>query len=99
MPTVSIVATQFLKQAEVFARGLGIAQFGSAHYPGVPMTDSPDTVRAKSVDQLLPQILQGLARDAAQPAATNQDGPPGQFVRSDWAFWDKVIKELKITMN
>ena len=75
MPTVSIVATQFLKQAEVFAKGLGIASLSIAHYPGVPMTDSVDTVREKAVTELMPQIVQGLARAGSAPVAAGPDTP------------------------
>ena len=75
MPTVSIVATQFLKQAEVFAKGLGIANLSIAHYPGVPMTDSPETVREKAVSELVSQVVQGLAKAAPAPAAAGPEAP------------------------
>ncbi len=44
-PTVSIVSTGFLKQAEVVARGLGLDDLKIAHYPGTPMVDGSEELR------------------------------------------------------
>ncbi len=72
-PTVSIVSTGFLKQAEVVARGLGLPDLPIAHYPGVPMTDSIEELQRKVEHELIPQIVKGItAQDVAiltQPAA------------------------------
>jgi hypothetical protein len=73
-PTVSLVSTGFLKQAEVVARGLGIDDLKIAHYPGTPMVDSREELRTKVERDLLPQIIEGLTsgrtaerkRDAAR---------------------------------
>jgi hypothetical protein len=56
-PTVSIVSTGFLKQAEVVARGLGMPDLKIAHYPGTPMVDSSEELRAKVEANLVPDIV------------------------------------------
>ncbi len=68
IPSVSIVTTPFIQQAGVVSKGIGLPSLPIAEYPGVPMTDGPDTVQAK-VAALLPQIIDGLARPvvAARP--------------------------------
>lgn len=63
-PTVSIVSTGFLKQAEVVARGLGIPNLKIAHYPGTPMVDSSEALRSKVERDLLPQIVDGICASA-----------------------------------
>ena len=60
-PTVSIVSTGFLKQAEVVARGLGMVDLRIAHYPGTPMVDSSEELRGKVEAELLPKIIEGLS--------------------------------------
>jgi len=59
-PTVSIVSSGFLKQAEVVARGLGLPDLPIAHYPGVPMTDSVEELQRKVEHELIPQIIRGI---------------------------------------
>ena len=73
-PTVSIVSTGFLKQAEVVARGLGIDDLKIAHYPGTPMVDSSDNLRSKVDRDLLPQIIEGLT--GARAPARSREAPP-----------------------
>ncbi|MCC6534199.1 MAG: hypothetical protein IT531_16745 [Burkholderiales bacterium] len=58
---MSIVSSGFLKQAEVVARGLGIADLRIAHYPGTPMVDSHAALRTKVEQDLLPAIVDGLS--------------------------------------
>ena len=65
-PTVSIVSTGFLRQAEVVARGLGIDNLKIAHYPGTPMVDSSEELRRKVAAELLPQIVEGLTSRRAE---------------------------------
>ncbi len=61
VPSVSIVTTPFREQAAVVAKGVGMPALPIAEYPGVPMTDGPETVRAK-VERLIDAIVDGLAR-------------------------------------
>jgi hypothetical protein len=63
-PTVSIVSTGFLKQAEVVARGLGIPDLKIAHYPGTPMVDSREELRAKVEKHLVPDIVSAFTASA-----------------------------------
>ena len=68
-PSVSIVSSGFLKQAEVVARGLGLPGMPIAHYPGVPMTDSVEQLRSKVEKELIPQIVKGItAHDVTKRA-------------------------------
>ena len=60
-PTVSIVSSGFIKQAEVVSRGLGLPDLKIAHYPGTPMVDSSEELRRKVESQLVPQIIEGIS--------------------------------------
>lgn len=75
MPTVSIVATTFRKAAQVVAKGLGMPELKIAHYPGLPMTDSPETARRKAREDLLPEIIRGLT-SALAPTDTPVEREP-----------------------
>ena len=76
-PTVSLVSSGFLKQAEVVARGLGIDDLKIAHYPGTPMVDSSDELRRKVETNLLPEIVEGLtsARKSTRAAEMHEPSP------------------------
>jgi len=60
-PSVSIIASGFLKQAAVVAKGLGLPDMAIAEYPGVPMTDGDEQLRRKVEEVLVPQIINGLS--------------------------------------
>ena len=81
-PTVSIVSTGFLKQAEVVARGLGIDDLKIAHYPGTPMIDGSEELRRKVADDLLPQIIEGLTstRASERTQAAAREPAPREIV-------------------
>ncbi len=75
LPSVSIVTTPFMQQAAVVMKGVGMPGLPIAEYPGVPMTDGPDTVRAK-VEALIEQIVDGLARPVeTAPSGAVEPGP------------------------
>jgi hypothetical protein len=75
VPSVSIVTTPFREQARVVSAGVGLPSLPIAEYPGVPMTDGPEAVRAK-VDALLPAVIAGLAgATESARAATVEPGP------------------------
>ncbi|MGZ5092191.1 MAG: UGSC family (seleno)protein, partial [Burkholderiales bacterium] len=83
-PTVSLVSTGFLKQAEVVARGLGIDDLKIAHYPGTPMVDSSEELRTKVERDLLPQIIEGLTSartDERKHEAVGEPAPRDIVVR------------------
>ena len=79
IPTVSIVTTPFLAQAGVVSQGLGLPALPIAEYPGVPMTDGPDAVRAK-VTGLLDQIVDGLSRAVDGGGVTAAEPEPRAIV-------------------
>ena len=68
VPTVSIVGSGFLKQAALVSKGLGLP-LAIAEYPGVPMIDGEAAVRAKTLENLLPSIINGLTGAGAEIAA------------------------------
>lgn len=83
-PTVSIVSSGFLKQAEVVARGLGLPDLKIAHYPGTPMVDSSEELRRKVESELVPQIVEGISSPAESKlaAATAPEPNPKDVIFS-----------------
>jgi hypothetical protein len=80
IPSVTMLGSGFLKQAELILRGMGKAM-PIAAYPGVPMVDSEETFRKKVEEQMLPAIIEGLARDKLKPLAPRVVEPePGSVV-------------------
>ena len=82
IPTVSIVGSAFMKQAAFVSKGLGIP-FAIAEYPGAPMVDSDDDVRAKVDEHLMPAIIRGLTGGNTDAVIEADDEPaPGSVVFS-----------------
>ncbi len=80
IPSVSIIASGFMKQAAVTSKGMGIP-FAIAEYPGVPMVDSDETLRSKVIDHLLPAVIKGLtARKVEAEVVTEREPEPGSVV-------------------
>jgi len=65
VPTVSIVGSDFMKQAALISKGLGLA-LAVAEYPGAPMVDGEAAVRTKVLENLLPAIISGLTSETRQ---------------------------------
>jgi hypothetical protein len=83
MPTVSVIATGFMKQAAMVARGLGLPDMAIAEYPGVPMNDSDDDFRRKVEEHVYPRIVDGLSKIAASSArSTEREPDPREIVFS-----------------
>lgn len=80
LPAVSIIATGFLKQGVVVAKGLGIPGLAVAEYPGVPMTDSAETVRIKTRENLLPGIIEGLTNARASETSAADAEPDARDI-------------------
>ncbi len=59
VPSVTIVGSEFMKQAALISKGLGLP-LAVAEYPGAPMLDGAEAIRAKVTDNLLPEIIRGL---------------------------------------
>jgi len=79
-PTVSIVSTGFLKQAEVVARGLGIDDRKSRTIRARRCRRS-DELRRKVADELMPQNHRGLtSRLPGERKAEAQRAAPREIV-------------------
>jgi hypothetical protein len=76
IPTASIIGSEFLKQAEVVQRGLGVP-LAIGVYPGAPMVDSEDELRRKVETSLAPGLLEGLTGAAPEHAAQAAEPEPG----------------------
>jgi hypothetical protein len=67
---VAIVVTGFMALAKAAAQSSGIAGLTIAEYPGMIMTDSDESFRAKVESQIVPAVVAGLtARGPAKPQA------------------------------
>ena len=62
VPSATIVATAFLRQAAVVAKGEGMADLCVAEFPGVIMTQSDEELRQNARDVLVPNIVEQLTR-------------------------------------
>lgn len=72
MPSVSIISSGFLKQAAVVAKGLGLPEMAIAEFPGVPMTQSKEALRAQVIEQLLPRVIEGLSKPIQRKEAERE---------------------------
>ena len=80
VPTVSIVGSEFMKQASLISKGLGLP-LAVAEYPGAPMVDGASAVRTKVLENLLPAIISGLTSSTRQePASTASEPKAGDAV-------------------
>jgi hypothetical protein len=81
IPTASIIGSEFLKQAEVVARGQGVP-LAIGVYPGAPMVDSEAVLREKVETSLAPGLLEGLTGAVPAHAAQAAEPEPGTVVFS-----------------
>jgi hypothetical protein len=80
VPTVSIIGSAFMKQAALVSRGLGVP-LAIAEYPGAPMVDSDEELRAKVERNLLPAIIKGLTSvERPEPDKAPVEPEPGAVV-------------------
>jgi len=80
IPSVTLVGSAFMKQAAFVSKGIGMP-FAIAEYPGAPMVDSDDEVRAKVERHLLPSIIEGLTAGARKELPPDDPEPePGSVV-------------------
>ncbi|MBI2906646.1 MAG: hypothetical protein HYX92_03200 [Chloroflexi bacterium] len=75
MPTASIVASGFVRQARAVARALGAENIAVAEYPGVPMIDSPVELRRKVQEVVVNSVIEGLTRPAKDSVKIAEPGP------------------------
>jgi len=81
IPTVSIIGSGFLKQAEVIVKGLGVP-LAMGVYPGAPMVDSEQELKRKVEEVLAPGLLEGLTGEAPRQTDSRPEPAPGQVVFS-----------------
>jgi hypothetical protein len=78
IPTVSIIGSGFVKQAEVVAKGLGLP-LAFAEYPGAPMVDSEEELTRKVQETLAPAVLRGLTQGATDARSAGAEPAPGSI--------------------
>ena len=81
IPTTSIIASGFLKQAELVANGLGVP-LAVGEYPGHPTVDSKDELKRKVEGVLAPDLLKGLTGERPVMADAKGEPAPGDVVFS-----------------
>jgi hypothetical protein len=75
VPSATIVATAFLRQAGVVAKGEGMADLCVAEFPGVIMTQSDAELRRNAEEVLVPNILEQLTRAVSVADAAVEPEP------------------------
>jgi hypothetical protein len=74
VPSTTIAATAFLRQAAAIAKGEGMADLCISEFPGVIMNQSDEELRRNTIEVLVPNIVEQLTRtvttaaDAVEPA-------------------------------
>ena len=76
IPTASIIGSAFLKQGEVVSKGLGVP-LAMGVYPGSPMLDGDEVLRAKVEESLAPGLLRGLTGAAPEEVPSEAEVAPG----------------------
>lgn len=75
VPSATIVATAFLRQAGVVAKGEGMADLCVAEFPGVIMTQSDEELRRNAREVLVPNIVEQLTRAVTVAAEVLEPEP------------------------
>ncbi|WP_202237249.1 UGSC family (seleno)protein [Actinacidiphila reveromycinica] len=79
VPSTTIVATSFLRQAGTVARMEGMADLCISEFPGVIMNQSDEELRRNTIDVLVPNIVEQLTRTVTT-AAPVVEPEPGSIV-------------------
>ncbi|HEY7591540.1 MAG TPA: hypothetical protein VH969_00175 [Actinophytocola sp.] len=81
VPAVAIVSTEFEVMAGMIAGALGVADIPLAVYPGVMLTDSPETFESKVDEHVLPALFDGLlVRPGHGESGAEQEPAPDEIV-------------------
>jgi hypothetical protein len=80
VPAACIVATGFLRQAEVTAKALGSPGLRIVEYPGVIPLDSEEQLQEKVRLHVLPGVLEALQSEAASSDGPGAEPQPGSVV-------------------
>jgi hypothetical protein len=75
VPSTTIVATAFLKQASANARGEGMADLCVSEFPGVIMTQSDEELRRNVAEVLVPNIIRQLTRPVTVETKATEPEP------------------------
>ncbi len=78
VPTVSIISSGFIKQAELVAKGLGFPDLAIAEFPGVPMTYGPEQFEKQVEEVLLPRVIDGLSKPRKSEVENAHAAEPDQ---------------------
>jgi hypothetical protein len=78
VPTVSIISSGFIKQAELVAKGLGFPDLAIAEFPGVPMTYGPEQFEKQVEEVLLPRVIDGLSKPRKSEVENTHAAEPDQ---------------------
>ena len=73
-----MIASAFLRQAAVVAKGMGMPDMAIAEYPGVPMVESLEDLQKKVEEELLPRIVSGLTSGSGTTAKAMSEIEPTQ---------------------
>lgn len=75
VPATTIVASSFLMQAAVNARGEGMSELGVSEFPGMIMTQSAEELRRNVSEVLVPNIIRELTKPVASAAKLDEPEP------------------------
>jgi hypothetical protein len=75
VPSTTIVATAFLRQAAAIAKGEGMADLCVSEFPGVIMNQSDEELRRNTVEVLVPNIIKELTRTVTTVDAVVEPEP------------------------
>jgi hypothetical protein len=75
VPSTTIVATSFLRQAAANARGEGMADLCVSEFPGVIMNQSAEELRRNTAEVLVPNIIRELTRTVTIAAEVVEPKP------------------------
>ena len=78
-PSVSIVSTGFLGQAQAVAQSLGIQNISVAEYPGVVATDNEEELKKKVTEILINNIIKGMSKQVL-PVPKPKEPQPADIV-------------------
>jgi hypothetical protein len=75
VPSTTIAATAFLRQAGAIAKGEGMADLCISEFPGVIMNQSDEELRRNTIDVLVPNIIKQLTRAVTTAAEVTEPEP------------------------
>lgn len=75
VPSATIVATAFLRQAAAIAKGEGMADLGVSEFPGVIMTQGEEELRRNTAEALVPHIVEQLTKQITAPVEVVEPEP------------------------